>query len=120
MSSRGAFRGEPDTPAYGASKAGLNAMSQSLAQKLAPYNIFVGVVAPGFVKTDMAADDALTFVICFGVPTKGNKFSCVSPKILHPLLGNLRFVWEAVFWYRGSHFFKFRVFVDQDAAIFPA
>jgi 3-oxoacyl-[acyl-carrier protein] reductase len=55
VSSRGAFRGEPENPAYGASKAGLNAMSQSLAQKLAKHNIFVGVVAPGFVETDMAA-----------------------------------------------------------------
>jgi 3-oxoacyl-[acyl-carrier protein] reductase len=55
ISSRGAFRGEPDHPAYGASKAGLNAMSQSLAVALAPYNITVGVVAPGFVETDMAA-----------------------------------------------------------------
>ncbi|MCP5099300.1 MAG: SDR family oxidoreductase [Chloroflexi bacterium] len=54
ISSRGAFRGEPTSPAYGASKAGLNAMSQSLAKYLAPYNIFVGVVAPGFVQTDMA------------------------------------------------------------------
>jgi 3-oxoacyl-[acyl-carrier protein] reductase len=36
VSSRGAFRGEPETPAYGASKAGLNAMSQSMAQALAP------------------------------------------------------------------------------------
>jgi len=56
ISSRGAFRGEPEAPAYGASKAGLNAMSQSLAKQLAPFNIFVGVVAPGFVETDMAAD----------------------------------------------------------------
>ena len=55
VSSRGAFRGEPDSPAYGASKAGLNALSQSLAYKLAPERIFVGVVAPGFVETDMAA-----------------------------------------------------------------
>ncbi|MGB9429126.1 MAG: SDR family oxidoreductase [Gammaproteobacteria bacterium] len=55
ISSRGAFRGEPDAPAYGAAKAGLNQLSQSLAQALAPYNIFVGVVAPGFVHTDMAA-----------------------------------------------------------------
>jgi len=55
VSSRGAFRGEPDMPAYGASKAGLNAMSQSLAQRLARYNIFVGVVAPGFVQTDLSA-----------------------------------------------------------------
>jgi 3-oxoacyl-[acyl-carrier protein] reductase len=56
VSSRGAFRGEPTAPAYGASKAGLNAMSQSLAKALAPHNIFVGVVAPGFVETDMATD----------------------------------------------------------------
>ncbi|MGH8283657.1 MAG: SDR family NAD(P)-dependent oxidoreductase [Gammaproteobacteria bacterium] len=55
ISSRGAFRGEPDAPAYGAAKAGLNQLSQSMAQALAPYNIFVGVVAPGFVHTDMAA-----------------------------------------------------------------
>ncbi len=56
ISSRGAFRGEPDQPAYGASKAGLNALSQSLAQKLAPYNIQIGVVAPGFVQTEMVKD----------------------------------------------------------------
>ena len=56
VSSRGAFRGEPTAPAYGASKAGLNAMSQSLAKYLAPHNIFVGVVAPGFVETEMAKE----------------------------------------------------------------
>lgn len=56
VSSRGAFRGEPEAPAYGASKAALNAMSQSLAQALAPHNIFVTVVAPGWVDTDMAAE----------------------------------------------------------------
>lgn len=53
ISSRGAYRGEPSAPAYGASKAGLNSLSQSLAVALAPYNIFVGAVAPGFVETDM-------------------------------------------------------------------
>ena len=55
VSSRGAFRGEPDHPAYGASKAALNSMSQSLAQHLAPHGITVAAVAPGFVETDMAA-----------------------------------------------------------------
>ena len=55
VSSRGAFRGEPDFPAYGASKAGLNSMGQSLALALAPHNIYVTTVAPGFVDTDMAA-----------------------------------------------------------------
>jgi NAD(P)-dependent dehydrogenase (short-subunit alcohol dehydrogenase family) len=32
-------------------------MSQSLAVHLAPHNIFVGVVAPGWVDTDMARDE---------------------------------------------------------------
>ena len=55
VSSRGAFRGEPKMPWYGASKAGLNAMGQSLAIALAPHNIFVYTIAPGFVETPMAA-----------------------------------------------------------------
>ena len=52
ISSRGAFRGEPKAPAYGASKAGLNALGQSMAQALAKYNIFIYTLAPGFVDTD--------------------------------------------------------------------
>jgi NAD(P)-dependent dehydrogenase (short-subunit alcohol dehydrogenase family) len=56
VSSRGAFRGEPDAPAYGASKAGMNAMSQSLAKALGPFGIYVTTVAPGWVETDMATD----------------------------------------------------------------
>lgn len=55
VSSRGSFRGEPTKPAYGASKAALNAMTQSLAKQLAPHNIYLGVVAPGFTETEMAA-----------------------------------------------------------------
>ena len=47
--------GEPRHPAYGASKAGLNAFGQSLARDLAPYGIAVAGVAPGYVETDMAA-----------------------------------------------------------------
>ncbi|GAA4170378.1 SDR family oxidoreductase [Phytohabitans flavus] len=53
VSSRGAFRGEPDQPAYGASKAGLNALTQSLALALGPQGIAVTAVAPGYVETDM-------------------------------------------------------------------
>lgn len=55
ISSRGAFRGEPEAPAYGASKAGLNALSQSMAKALAPAGVYVYCIAPGFVDTDMAA-----------------------------------------------------------------
>ena len=54
ITSRGAFRGEPDHAAYGASKAGLNSFSQSMARALAPHGIVVTAVAPGFVETDMA------------------------------------------------------------------
>ncbi len=56
VSSRGAFRGEPDCPAYAASKAGLNAFGQSMALVLAPHGISVGTVAPGFVETEMARE----------------------------------------------------------------
>jgi 3-oxoacyl-[acyl-carrier protein] reductase len=56
VSSRGAYRGEPEQPAYGASKAGLIAFGQSLARALAPHGIAVTAVAPGFADTDMAAD----------------------------------------------------------------
>lgn len=56
VSSRGAFRGEPQSPAYGASKAGLNSLSQSLAVALAKHNIQVYGVAPGFVATDMVKE----------------------------------------------------------------
>lgn len=56
ISSRGAFRGEPDAPAYGASKAGLNALGQSLAKAAARDKIIITTVAPGFVETEMAAE----------------------------------------------------------------
>lgn len=56
VSSRGAFRGEPENPAYGASKAGLNAFGQSMAVALAPVNVSVATVAPGFVETEMARE----------------------------------------------------------------
>jgi len=57
VSSRGAFRGEPRMPAYAASKAGLNAFSQSLAKALAPQGVYVFVVAPGWVSTQRVAQD---------------------------------------------------------------
>ncbi|MFD5775492.1 SDR family NAD(P)-dependent oxidoreductase [Streptomyces sp. PDY-4] len=52
IGSRGAFRGEPDFPAYGATKAALHALGQSLAVALAPHGIAVTSVAPGFVATE--------------------------------------------------------------------
>ena len=71
VSSRGAFRGEPDSPAYGASKAGLNALSQSLAVALAPHGIAVAAVAPGFVETDMTNEHLK--------PPRGDEIRAQSP-----------------------------------------
>jgi len=71
VSSRGAFRGEPHSPAYGASKAGLNALSQSLARALAPYGIAVTAVAPGFVATDMTNEHLK--------PPRGDEIRAQSP-----------------------------------------
>lgn len=56
ISSRGAFRGEPRQPGYGASKAGLIALGQSLARALGPHGISVVAIAPGITETDMAAE----------------------------------------------------------------
>jgi len=71
VSSRGAFRGEPGQPAYGASKAGLNALGQSLAVALAPYGIAVATVAPGFVATDMTNEHLK--------PPRGDEIRAQSP-----------------------------------------
>src|SRR4051812_19850794 len=55
VASRGAFRGEPDAPAYGASKAALIAFGQSMARALGAHGVAVASVAPGLPETDMAA-----------------------------------------------------------------
>ncbi|MGW7309460.1 SDR family NAD(P)-dependent oxidoreductase [Streptomyces sp. NPDC054835] len=55
IGSRGAFKGEPDHPAYGATKAAVHALGQSLAVALAPYGIGVASVAPGFFATERVA-----------------------------------------------------------------
>ena len=54
VGSRGASRGEPTAVAYGAAKAGLTAMGQSLALAYAQDGVAVGSVLPGFVETEMA------------------------------------------------------------------
>jgi NAD(P)-dependent dehydrogenase (short-subunit alcohol dehydrogenase family) len=56
VGSRGAFRGEPEAAAYGASKAALHSLAQSLAQALAKDRVLSFAVAPGFVATDMARE----------------------------------------------------------------
>lgn len=48
-------RGEPFHSHYAASKGGMIAFTKSIAVELAPYNIIVNCVSPGWVATDMTA-----------------------------------------------------------------
>lgn len=48
-------RGEPYYSHYAASKGGMVAFSKSIAVELAPFNVNVNCVAPGWVDTDMTA-----------------------------------------------------------------
>jgi len=57
IASRAAFRGDtPDYLAYAASKGGMVALARSIARGFGRHEIKAFVVAPGFVRTDMAQD----------------------------------------------------------------
>jgi len=49
------LRGFPGDVAYGSAKAGLSGLTQVLAAELAPRDIRVNLVVPGFVDTDMTS-----------------------------------------------------------------
>lgn len=53
LSSLASFRGLPGMAAYCASKSGLNALFDALAVDLAPHNIHVTTICPGFIRTPM-------------------------------------------------------------------
>lgn len=57
IASRAAFRGDTeDYLAYAASKGGMVSLTKSLARAYGKHNIKSFLIAPGFVKTDMAFD----------------------------------------------------------------
>ena len=56
LSSIVGVRGNAGQVNYAASKAGIIGMTKAAAKELAPRNITVNAVAPGFIQTDMTAD----------------------------------------------------------------
>lgn len=55
LSSTAGQRGEANYSCYAASKGAIISFTKSICVELAPYNITVNCVAPGWVETDMAA-----------------------------------------------------------------
>ena len=55
ISSSDAFTGTDHEAHYGTSKAALLGLTRALALELAPYNITVNTIAPGWFETDMTA-----------------------------------------------------------------
>jgi NAD(P)-dependent dehydrogenase (short-subunit alcohol dehydrogenase family) len=90
ISSVGGRKGNPTLLAYSTSKAGVIALSQAVAQQLAPYNINVNTICPGIIYTpmwqegakllakmdprfkdlDITAEDALDFMVQMAIPFK--------------------------------------------------
>ena len=56
MSSIAALRARPMSIAYAVSKAGMTALTKSLAEAVAEYNIRVNAVAPGLIDTEIIKD----------------------------------------------------------------
>jgi NAD(P)-dependent dehydrogenase (short-subunit alcohol dehydrogenase family) len=53
ISSIAGKRGHAGVSAYGASKAGVISLTQSLAEELGPFNVTVNAICPGFLETSM-------------------------------------------------------------------
>jgi NAD(P)-dependent dehydrogenase (short-subunit alcohol dehydrogenase family) len=90
ISSVGGRKGNPTLLAYSVSKAGVIALSQAVAQQLAPFNINVNTICPGIIYTpmwqegakllakmdprfkdlDIAPKDALDFMVQMAIPFK--------------------------------------------------
>jgi NAD(P)-dependent dehydrogenase (short-subunit alcohol dehydrogenase family) len=90
VSSVGGRKGSPTLFAYSISKAGVIALTQALAQQLAPYNVNVNTICPGIIYTpmwqegakllakmdprfkdlDISPKDALDFVVEMTIPFK--------------------------------------------------
>ena len=92
VSSVAGYRGLPNSTGYGASKAALNNLTESLYFDFKKYDVRVSLISPGFIKTPMtdknnfkmpfikSADFAANKI--FNGLTKGKAFEITFPKQL--------------------------------------
>jgi NAD(P)-dependent dehydrogenase (short-subunit alcohol dehydrogenase family) len=73
VSSVAGFRGLPRSSAYGASKAALNNLAESLRFELEPRGIKVSLVTPGFVKTPLTDQNRFTMPFLMEVDKAADK-----------------------------------------------
>lgn len=93
ISSMASQYGIPKVIAYTASKGAIEAMTRAMAVELAPFNIRVNCVAPGFIKTKMSAK-ALD-----NDPERKNKVLSRTPM---GILGEPSDIGDAVFYFATS------------------
>lgn len=106
MSSVAGYRGLPAAAGYGATKAALINLCESLKTELEPHGVAVSVICPGFVKTPLTdkndfpmpflieADEAAQYI------TRGlaaRKFEIAFPPLFALLMKTLRFLPDALF-----------------------
>jgi short-subunit dehydrogenase len=96
VSSVAGYRGLPRAAAYGASKAALTHLGEALRLSLAPDNITVQVVNPGFVATPLTAKN--DFPMPFLMPAED-----AAQRILKGLAGS---AFEITFPRRFTYFLK--------------
>lgn len=68
MSSMAAFHGMPGAPAYGASKAWSKSYGEGLRGRLAPHNVGVSVICPGFVESRITAGNRFPMPLFMKAP----------------------------------------------------
>ena len=109
VSSISGYRGLPNSTGYGASKAALNNLTESLYVDFKRYDVRISLISPGFIKTPMTDknDFKMPFLktpeyaankIYDGLINKDN-FEIHFPKILTVILKILSFLPSKIYFY---------------------